>query len=110
MICVLIVLLFGGNLFVRGFIGDIIVILLIYFFMKVFYDFKALNLTVCVLALAFLTEFLQDLKLITFLGLQHNAAARIILGAVFDPFDLIAYVIGAVLVYIIDMHVVRRAI
>jgi hypothetical protein len=102
--------LFNNNLLIRGFVGDIIVISLIYYLVKVFYDFCALKLAVFTLALAFIVEFLQYLKLTAFLGLEHNRAAQLILGSVFDPYDLIAYAIGAVLVYIIDMRIVRRII
>lgn len=106
-ICVLIVKLFNNNPLIRGFIGDIVVIWLIYFFIKGFYDFHSLKLAVFTLALAFATEFLQYLKLIAFFGLEHNAMARLILGSVFDPYDLMAYTVGAVLVYIIDAKVLQ---
>lgn len=105
--CVLIVKLFNENLFIRGFIGDIIVISLIYFFIKIFYSFHALKLTLFTLIIAFTIEFLQYLKLMTFFGLEHNKIARLILGSVFDPYDLIAYTLGAILVYFIDMRLIH---
>lgn len=108
--CVLIVKFFNNNQFVRGFIGDMIVISLIYFLGKTIYDFHAMKLAVFTLVLAFSIEFLQYLRINAFLGLEHNIMARLILGSVFDPYDLIAYSIGAVFVYIIDTRLVRRAI
>lgn len=108
--CVLIVKLLNENRIVRGFIGDIIVILLIYFLIKAFYDFHPLKLAVFTLMLAYITEFLQYLKLASFLGLEHNTVARLIIGSVFDPYDLVAYTVGAILVYIIDTRIVRRAL
>lgn len=107
---ILIVELFNNNQLVRGFIGDVIVIWLIYFFAKVFYDFNAMKLAVFTLVGAFTTEFLQYLDFTTYIGIEHNAIARLILGAVFDPYDLIAYTIGAVLVYIIDTRLIRNVI
>ncbi|MHB8064693.1 MAG: ribosomal maturation YjgA family protein [Ruminiclostridium sp.] len=105
--CVFIVKLFKDNQFIRGFIGDIIVISLIYFFIKILYDFNALKLTVFTLVIAFITEFIQLLKLTALLGIENSTLARLILGSVFDPYDLIAYTIGAFLVYIIDTRLVR---
>ena len=104
--CIIIVKVFSGNQFIRGFIGDIIVILLVYFFIKIFRNFHPLKLTAFALAIAFTTELLQYLKLISLFGLENNKMAVLILGAVFDPYDLAAYTIGAVLVYIIDTRLV----
>jgi len=41
------------------------------------------------------------------LGLEHNTIAQLKLGSVFDLYDLIAYTIGAALVYIIDTKILR---
>ncbi|MCX7747464.1 MAG: DUF2809 domain-containing protein [Clostridia bacterium] len=106
--CVVIVKLFNDNLFIRGYIGDMIVILLIYFLISVFYNFKPLTLTIITLVLAFLAEFSQYINLATFLGLQHNTFAQLTIGSVFDPYDLVVYTVGAFLVYIIDTKLVRN--
>jgi hypothetical protein len=106
----LIVKLFSANLFIRGFLGDVIVISLIYFFIKIFYDFHPLKLAIFTLLFAFAVEFLQYLKLINILGLEHNIIARIVLGAVFDPCDLFAYTIGAIIVYTLDVRLVMGII
>lgn len=105
--CILIVKLFNDNQFIRGFIGDIIVISLIYFLIKSFHAFHAKKLAVFTLVIAYITEFLQYLELTTFLGFEHNTVVQLILGSVFDPYDLIAYTIGAILVYIIDTKILR---
>ena len=92
----------------RGFIGDIIIILLIYFFIKSFYDFQPVKLTIFILLLAFTTEFLQYLNFISILGLEQNIFAQLIIGAVFDPLDLIAYTIGAITAYGFDIKCLLR--
>ncbi|KNY30034.1 DUF2809 domain-containing protein [Pseudobacteroides cellulosolvens] len=106
--CIIIVKLFDDNLFIRGFTGDIIVILLIYFLVKAIYDVKPSHLAILVLGLGFITEFLQYAKLIRLLGLEQNTIAKLIIGSVFDPFDLIAYTLGAITVYIIDTKLIRH--
>lgn len=107
MSCVLIVKLFAKNQFIRGFVGDIIIILLIYFFIKIFYDFHPAKLTVFILLLAFAIEFLQYLNLISILGLEQNIFAQLIIGSVFDPLDLLAYAIGAITVYALDINLIN---
>lgn len=108
-ILILIVKLFNDRQLIRGFVGDVIVISLLYYLINMFYDFNAIKLATITLFVAFTTEFVQYLRLTTFFGLEHNTIANLILGSVFDPFDLVAYTIGAVLVYIIDARLVRRA-
>jgi len=99
--------LFANNQFIRGFVGDIIIILLLYFFIKNFYDFYPAKLTIFILLLAFTTEFLQYLNLISISGLKGNIFAELIIGSVFDPLDLIAYTIGAIMVYVFDTKLIN---
>lgn len=70
--------------------------------------FKPLNLAIFTLCLAYLTEFMQYLKLIKLLGLDQNVLARLVIGSVFDPFDLLAYTIGTILVYTIDTKLINQ--
>ena len=104
--CILIVKLFSGNHLIRGFIGDVVVIVLIYFFFKGFYNFNPAKLTALTLILAFAIEFLQYLKLVKTLGLEENMLAVLILGSVFDPMDLLAYTMGAIITYILDTKLI----
>ncbi len=104
---ILIVKLFNNNHFIRGFIGDVIIIWLIYFFIKTFYNFHALKLATFTLVIAFTTEFIQYLHITTFFGFEQNTVTSLVFGTVFDPYDLIAYTIGAVSIYIIDSRLVK---
>lgn len=109
-ICVLIVAYFSKTPFIRGFVGDVVVIWLLYFLIKVFVDAKPLRLALFTLASAFIVEFLQYFRIIDLLGLEHSRIARIVIGSVFDPMDLLAYLTGAVLVYVIDSALVEKYI
>jgi uncharacterized membrane protein YesL len=66
-----------------------------------------LKLAIFTLSVAFSTEILQYFKLATLIGLEHSKIAQLILGSVFDPYDLLAYTIGAVIVYFIDTKIVK---
>ena len=107
-ICVLIVAFFSQARFIRGFIGDVVIISLMYFLIKVFIDVKPLMLALFTLTAAFVVEFLQYFRIIDFLGLKHSRVARIVIGSVFDPMDLLAYFIGAILVYAIDTGLIKK--
>ncbi len=101
-VCVMIVAFFSQCRFIRGFIGDVIIIFQMYFLIKVFIDVKPLKLALFTLISAFTVEILQYFRIISVLGLEHNKIARVVIGSVFDPLDLLAYFTGAVLVYAID--------
>lgn len=109
-ICALIVAFFSQNQFIRGFIGDVVIIFLIYFLIKVFFDVKPFKLALLTLVSAFTVELLQYFSIINLLGLEHSKIARIVIGSVFDPLDLLAYFTGAVLVYAIDGGLLQKYI
>jgi hypothetical protein len=102
LICITIVLFFKSNNFIRGFIDDIIIVILIFSFLKSLKDFNSLLLAVFVLIFAFLIEFAQLFKLIDLLGLQHNFFAQIIIGSTFDLYDLLAYLLGIIIIFTVD--------
>ncbi|WP_253764266.1 DUF2809 domain-containing protein [Flammeovirga sp. SJP92] len=101
-ICVLIVMFFSHQSMIRGFLGDVIVVGLIYCVLQTFLKTKPLPLCLAVLLFAYSVEFLQYLNVVEILGLEGNRMARIVIGTTFDFNDLIAYTIGALLVIFIE--------
>ncbi len=87
--------------FIRGFLGDVLVILLIYSFIKIFIRNHVLKTAVSVLAFAYFVELLQFLKLAEKLNIKSEILLTII-GSVFDVWDLIAYTIGFILILLIE--------
>lgn len=103
-LCVLIVVLFSQNQFIRGFLGDAVIVMLIYTFMQSFSTWNSLKLSIGVTIFAFIIEFLQYLKIIKLLGFEENLFTRIVFGSVFDPLDLMAYALGGVTIYFLDRY------
>jgi DNA integrity scanning protein DisA with diadenylate cyclase activity len=83
--------------FIRPFVGDVLVVVLIYFFLKTFIQTNNRFLLLGVWVFACVVELLQWFHLVNLLGLQNNKLMVIILGATFDWYDLLAYSIGIVL-------------
>lgn len=79
---------------IRPYIGDLLVVLLIYCFVKSFFDFPVLQTAFGVLLFSYLIEMLQYLKFIELIGLQHSKAANIVMGNSFEWIDLVAYTGG----------------
>ncbi|HMV44308.1 MAG TPA: DUF2809 domain-containing protein [Leptospiraceae bacterium] len=99
LICVLIVLLFSNHGFIRGFLGDLIIVIFLFFSIKLIYPFSNFALSLSVVIFAYCIEFTQYIKIIPLLGLKENIFTKIVFGSVFDPFDLLAYTVGGVISY-----------
>jgi hypothetical protein len=87
---------------IRPYIGDVLVVILIYCFCRSFLRVPVRPLAVCVLLFAFLIEVLQYFQIVRVLGLQDSKIARTVIGVGFEWLDLAAYSVGIVLVLLIE--------
>jgi hypothetical protein len=99
---------FSQDRFIRPFVGDVLVVILIYCLLKSFLRLNANKVAISVLVFAFVVEILQYFNLVDLLGLQTNRIATIVLGSTFDWLDLLAYTIGISLVACVENN--RRSI
>lgn len=100
--------LFVRDSFVRPYLGDVLVVILMYCFIKSFLDVPVLWLSVGVLALSFTIEFLQYVNIVEKLGLEQSNLARTILGTSFLWMDLLAYVAGAVVIVAVEKNWLKK--
>jgi len=96
-ICLLIVKIFHKIPFVRGFLGDLFFMGLLYHMLKSLFNFDMNKLMVFLLLSAFGVEIFQYFKLIDYLGLD-NRVLKFLFGATFDFWDLVAYTLGTTFV------------
>ncbi|MCT4697640.1 ribosomal maturation YjgA family protein [Tenacibaculum haliotis] len=94
--------------FIRHTVGDFLVVILLYFFVKSFFDISPKKLALSILIFSFTIEILQNYNLVKTLGLEHNKVASIIIGNTFSYGDLIAYALGVITVLIIEEKVMNR--
>ncbi len=92
---------FHFNAFIRGFFGDVLVVLLLYSFLKIFIKNNVVKTAVSVLAFAIFVELLQFFKLAEILNIQSKILLTI-LGSVFDVWDLAAYFLGFLIILLIE--------
>ena len=88
--------------FVRPYVGDILVVILIYCFIKSFLRLPVMTVAVLVLAFSFTVEFLQYLNVVEMIGLERSKVARVVIGTSFSWPDLLAYVMGLGIVLIVE--------
>jgi Protein of unknown function (DUF2809) len=89
---------FINDSFVRPFIGDVLVVILIYCLVRTFWKIRASNAALSILVFACTIEILQYFKLVDVLGLQKYKIIAIAIGNTFDWKDIIAYIIGTTIV------------
>lgn len=83
--------------FVRPYMVDILVVVLIYCFVRIFIPQGVKQLPFYVFAFACFIEILQYFQLVDVLGIS-NRVARIVLGSTFDFKDILCYAVGFVLI------------
>jgi DNA integrity scanning protein DisA with diadenylate cyclase activity len=88
--------------FIRPYFGDVLVVILIYCFIKSFVKIKVWMAAFAVLAFAFGVEFCQYLNLVEKLNLQHSRLACTVIGTSFSWIDILTYVIGIAIVIAVE--------
>jgi Protein of unknown function (DUF2809) len=95
--------LFIQDRLVRPFVGDMLVVILIFTICRSVIKANHFRLALCVLIFSFAVEIGQYFNLISILGLQNIELARTIVGTTFDFHDLFAYSAGILLIFIIGL-------
>jgi len=99
--------LFLHDRVIRPYIGDVIVVILIYCFVKSFFNFAVLPTALGVLLFAFGIETLQYFNIIIHLGLEKSKLATTVIGNSFAWVDMLTYVIGILIVIIAEKSFTR---
>lgn len=85
---------FVNDKFIRPYVGDMLVVVLIYCFIRSFVGKEVKLLPLYIFVFAALTEIGQYFHLANLLGLSEYKIARIIIGSTFDLKDIACYLAG----------------
>ncbi|MDO5104312.1 DUF2809 domain-containing protein [Capnocytophaga sp.] len=100
---VLIATVFRKIHFLRAYVGDILVVMLIYCFILAFFQVKNKSrLLFGIFLFAVCIEILQFFKVAELLGFTKGSIGYIVLGNYFSWEDIICYAVGCVLLNIFD--------
>lgn len=88
--------------FIRPYVGDVLVVVLIYAFLRIFLPYGFKNLIWYVFIFAAFVEVLQYFHIGRLLGLANCRIAMVILGSTFDIKDIFCYLGGCVLVWSLE--------
>lgn len=90
--------LFINDNIIRPYIGDVLVVILLYYLVKSFFYLPEVKTAIAVLLFAYSIETLQYFNIVRLLGLSHSKIANIIIGTHFSWIDIFAYTLGVIIV------------
>lgn len=96
--------------FIRPYIGDVLVVAVVYCFVRIFIPDGVKFMTLYVFMFAAFVEVLQYFQLVKLLKLEENTFARIIIGSTFDIKDILCYGIGTIVIATLELVIVKQKI
>lgn len=100
--------LFVHDDFVRPYVGDVFVVVVIYTFIRIFIPEGVKLLPLYIFVFAAGVEILQYFKIVERLGLSDNRFLSILIGSVFDIKDIVCYGVGCVALVVYEMLLSTR--
>lgn len=94
--------------FIRPYVGDVLVVIVIYTFIRIFIPEKCKLLPLLIFIFAVGVELLQLANIVEILGVEDNLFLKILIGSVFDIKDIVCYVVGCVLLCMYEWLRVRK--
>ena len=88
--------------FIRPYVGDFLAVIFLYCLVKSVAPLPAGPTVLGVLLVAYALEALQYVHLLQHLGLQHVRLAALVLGSHFEWVDMVAYTLGAALIWVAE--------
>lgn len=98
--------IFPTTYFVRAYLGDLLVVMLIYCAVKAVVDIEAKRLTIGVFIFSVMIETAQYFHLVDVLSIKHQVL-RIVMGTSFSWIDILMYFLGCIAMYLIDVLWIR---
>jgi hypothetical protein len=103
-----IIALYAKDNFIRAYLGDVLVVVLIYCFIKSFIKIETEYLWLYIFIFATLIEIGQYFNFVDLMGLGEYRIARIILGTTFDIRDIICYFVGCIGILLFNISLKRK--
>lgn len=105
---ILIATTFAHTGFIRPFLGDYLVVILLYHLVKSARDIAPLKLAVGVFILACLVETAQFFQLADVLGFPRGSVMSVLIGTNFSWTDILMYLLGCVTSYGLDRFLLSK--
>lgn len=90
--------LFVKDTIIRPYVGDILVVILLYVLIKAFIVKEIKLLPIYIFLFATLVEIMQYFKIVEILNLQDNKLMSTLIGTSFDFKDILCYLAGSIII------------
>ena len=100
--------LFVHDRFVRPYVGDVLVAVVIYTFVRIWIPEGCPRLPLWVFLFAACVEGLQAIHITEKLGLADNRFFRVLIGGTFDFRDILCYAAGCAAVWLTEILIQRK--
>lgn len=94
--------LFVKDKIIRPYIGDLLVVILICAFVKIWIKHREILVAIGVFIFACFIEILQYFHIVEVFGLADNKVASVIIGSKFNTLDIVMYLMGTIVVIVIE--------
>ena len=105
----LFIALFVRDNFIRPYVGDMLVVVLVYTFLRIIFPERPRLLPLYVFLFAAGVEALQGIHIVELLGLQDNRFFSVLIGTTFDWKDIVCYGVGCVILGLWEVWLRRKA-
>ena len=95
--------LYVHDAFVRPYVGDILVVVVIYTFIRIFVPARCKLLPLYIFIFAAMVEVLQMFHIVDVFGWQDNRFLSTLIGSVFDWKDIMCYAVGCILLGVYEV-------
>lgn len=99
--------LFVHDNFVRPYVGDMLVVIVLYALVRIFIPEKCRLLPLWIFLFAVAVEVLQYFEIVRLLGLSNNRFMSVLIGGTFDWKDIACYAVGCGLLALYERFFVK---
>ena len=103
-----IIALYVHDDFIRPYVGDVLVVIVIYTFIRIIVPEKCKLIPLFLFIFAAGVELLQLANIVEILGVADNKFLKILIGSVFDIKDIVCYAVGCVILCMYEWVRARR--
>jgi hypothetical protein len=104
----ILIALYVRDRFIRPYLGDFLVVIMLYCGVRSFVNASPLKIALAVLLFACTIEAFQYFHFVDRLGLSGNRLARTVIGYGFEWLDMLAYTLGIITVLILENFNINR--
>lgn len=94
--------------FLRPYVGDYLVVMLIYCAVRTFIKANPVKVAIAVLLFAYMIELLQYFRIVDRLGLSGNPVAKTVIGYGFEWWDMLAYTLGVLTILLVEYRLKNK--